>query len=180
MSDFKVKRPKITIAGAVLGMICAVAGAVVSSLFLTGIMRGFGRGYLIFNMQTAIGTWIFLVMGIFCVITFIGAILILKRRYGLGGILVLIPRILLITSAARLWQIGLVGIAGGILTLISREKIPEKVLEISRQKKQVSIKEVAALTGKTELDVEVAIARLKSKGQPIRFEMKTREVIYEG
>ena len=180
MTDYKVGRPKMAIAGAALAMVCAVLGVVVLSLALMGTLQGIERGYEISNMEIAIGSWMLLILGVYCVVIFSGGILMLKRRYGLGGVLVLIFSILLVTSAAHLWYVGIWGIAGGALSLIAREKTPERVLEIARQEKQVSIKEVATLTGKTELDVEVAIAKLKAKGQPIRFEMKTREVIYEG
>ena len=180
MTDFKVERPKMAIAGAALAMVCAVLGVGWLSLALGGTLQGIERGYEISNMEMVIGAWLFLIIGIYCVVIFSGGILILRRRYGLGGVLVLIFSTLLVTSAVHIWYVGIWGIAGGALSLISREKTGERVLEIARQQRRVNIKEVATLTGKTELDVEVAIARLKAKGQPIRFEMKTREVIYDG
>jgi len=180
MTDFKVRRPKIAIAGAALAIVCAVLGVVWLSSALRMTILGIEAGYEISNMQIAIGSWLFLVIGAYCVIIFTGGILILRRRYGLGGVLVLVPSILLVTSAMHLWYVGIWGIAGGILSLVSKEETPKRVLEIARQQGQISIKEVANLTGKTELDVEVAITKLKSKGQPIRFDMKTRRVIHDG
>ncbi len=180
MTDFKVGRPKIAIAGAALAMVCAVLGVVWLSIALRRAILGIEAGYEISNMEIVLGSWLLVVMSAFCVIIFTGGILILRRRYGLGGVLVLIFSTLLVTSALHLWYVGVWGIAGGILSLISKEKVPERVLEITKQHGQVSIKEVAALTGKTEMDVEVAIVKLRSKGQPIRYDMKTRQVLYEG
>jgi len=178
MTDFKVRRPKIAIAGAALGMVCAVLGVVWLGSALRMAILGIEAGYEMSNMQIAIGSWLFLVVGAYCAVIFTGGILILRRRYGLGGILVLIPSILLLTSALHLWYVGIWGIVGGILSLVSKEETPKRVLEIARQKGQAGIWEVANMTGKTEQDIEVAIVKLKSKGQPIRFDMKTRKVIY--
>ena len=180
MSEFKVRRPKIAVVGAALAMVCAIIGVVWVSLALRRAILGIEAGYEMSDMEIFMGSWLFLVTSAYCVIIFAGGILILRRRYGLGGVLVLIPSILLVTSVLRLWYVGIWGITGGILSLISKEETPQRVLEIARQQGQISIKEVANLTGKTELDVEVAITKLKSKGQPIRFDMKTRNVIYDG
>lgn len=176
MTDLKVGRPKIAIAGGVL----AIVGALLGMLWLSwGLITTVSEGYEFSERQIFYGSVFLAIVLVSCVIVFAGGILILRRRYRLGGVLALIFSILLVTSAG-IWLVAMWGIVGGILSIIAREKVPERVLEVARRQGRVSIKEVATETGKTELDVEVAIVELRSKGQPIRFEMKTREVIYDG
>lgn len=86
--------------------------------------------------------------------------------------------VLLIIFALDIWFVSIWGIIGGALGLVSKEKIRETVLDVARRYGRVNIREVATETGKTEADVELAIIELKSKGQPIRFDAGTREVIY--
>ena len=180
MTDFKVRRPKIAVVGAALAMVCAVLGVTALSLTLRGAILGIEAGYEASDIEIVLGSWVFLVASACCVVVFAGGILILRRRYRLGGLVALIPSVFLAVSTVNLWYVGVWGITGGILGLIAKEETPRRVLEIVKQQGQISIKEVAALTGKSELDVEVAIVELKSKGQPIRYDMKTRNVIHAG
>ncbi len=176
MTRFKVGRPKIAIAGAVLAIVGSVLGVLWLSLSLKTIL---GTGYELSEKQIFYGAQ-FLAILIACfVMIFVGGILILRGKYRVGGAVALLFSIFLMSSAG-LWYVAMFGIIGGILSLISREKVPERVLEVAQQHGQVSIKEVATETGKTELDVEQAIVKLRSKGHPIRFDLKTREVIYDG
>ena len=179
MTDLKVGRPKIAIAGGVLAIVCAV----VSPLWLLfGLIAGLSWGYFQLSERFIFFGSIFVgIVLVCCVMVFVGGIVILRRKYKLGGVLALIFSILLVTStSAAIWYVAMWGIIGGILSLISREKIPERVLEVAKRDGRVSIKEVATETGKTEADIEVAIIKLRSKGQPVSFDMKTREVIYDG
>lgn len=176
MTDFKVKRPKITIAAGALATVTAALGVLWLSL---GLMTILGNERLELSERQMFFGSTFLIVVIVClVMVFIGGILIWRRRYRSGGILALVFSIFLVTSAG-IWYVAIWGIAGGILGIIAREKVPERVLELVRQRKQVNIKELAAETGKTELDVEQAIVKLQSKGQPIRLDMKSREVILD-
>ena len=180
VTDFKVRRPKIAIAGAALAIVCSILGVLWLSWGLKTIL---GTGYELSQRQIerAIffgGTFVVIFI-VCCVIVLVGGILILRRKYRVGGAVALIFSIFLFTSSGT-WLVAMWGIIGGILSIISREKIPERVLELAKLHRQVSIKEVATETGKTELDVEQAIVKLRSKGQPIRFDLKTREVIYDG
>lgn len=181
VTDFRVRRPKIAIAGAALAIVCSVLSVVWLSQGLTTIL---GTGYKFSERQMFFGSTFLVIFVACCVMVFVGGILILRQNYRVGGVVALIFSIFLVTSAGKgnplIWFVAMFGIIGGILSIISREKIPERVLEAAKQHRQVSIKEVATETGKTELDMEQAIVKLRSKGQPIRFDLKTRKVIYDG
>ncbi len=43
---------------------------------------------------------------------------------------------------------------------------------------RMKISELASRYKTTEADVELAVVKLKSKGEPIQFDRETREVIY--
>ena len=180
VTDFKVRRPKIAIAGAALAIVCSILGVLWLSWGLKTIL---GTGYELSGrqMERAIfyGSTFVVIFVTCCIMVFAGGILILRRKYRVGGAVALTFSIFLVTSAGN-WLVAMWGILGGILSIIAREKIPERVLEVAKQHRQVSIKEVATETGKTELDVEKAIVELRSKGKPIRFDLKTRDVIYSG
>jgi len=88
-------------------------------------------------------------------------------------------------------QIGLVGISfGGFISSIAMgldKRIKAGVFLVSggnsekiarESRRRTSIRDVATETGKTEADMELASIDLQSKGQPIRFDAGTREVIY--
>ncbi len=163
-------------AGGALAIVTAVLGL----LWLSrGIMTIVGNERLELSERQIFFGSTFLIVVIVCLImVFVGGVLILRRRYRPGGILALVFSTFLFTSAG-IWYVAVWGIAGGILSIIAREKVPERVLELLQQRRQVNIKEAATETGKTELDVEQAIVKLQSKGQPITFDMKSREVIYD-
>jgi len=170
MSDLKVGRPKTAIAGAVLALACAVATILILSLSLA--IMGQEMTYWVAGADAeAVAYWY-----IYCGFLLAGGILILRRRYRLGGIFVLIFGILLTVSFD--WLVGIWGIIGGILALVSKEKAPARVLEVARLHGRIGIKDLAATIGKTEADVELSIINLQSKGQPIRFDAERREVIY--
>ncbi len=149
VTDFKVRRPKIAIAGAALAIVCSVLGVVWLSLFLTTIL-GTGRELSQRQIEGAIffgGTFVIIFVAC-CVMVLV------------GGTVALVFSIFLFTSTGN-WLVAMWGIIGGILSIIAREKTPERVLEVAKQHRQVSIKKVATETGKTELDVEQAIVKLR-------------------
>ena len=170
MSDLKVGRPKTAIAGAVLALACAVV--IISILSLSFAILGQEETYGLMEVDTeAVAYWY-----IWCGFLLAGGILIWRRRYRLGGIFALVFGILLTVGFD--WLVGIWGIIGGILALVSREKMPERVLEIARLYGRIGLKDLAAATGKTEADVELSVINLQSKGHPVRFDAERREVIY--
>lgn len=171
MSNLRVGRPKIAIVGAVLAIVCALLVALLLSLVIT-VLSEEGYEFTATDIEDVLYDFIW------CGLVFAGGILMLLRRYKIGGAIALGFSILLIIFALDFWFIVVLGIIGGALGLVSKEKIRETVLEVARRYGRVSIREVAAETGKTEADVELAIINMQSKGQPIRFDATTREVIY--
>lgn len=171
MPNLRLGRPKIAIAGGVLAIICALLVALLLSLGLI-IMSEEGYEFSATDIEDVLYTFIW------CGLVFAGGILIFLRRYKIGGAIALGFSILLIIFALDIWYIGMWGVIGGALCLISKEKTPERVLEVARRYGRVGIREVATETGKTEADVELAIINLQSKGKPIRFDATTREVIF--
>ena len=171
MPNLRVGRPKTALAGGVLAIICALLVALLLSLGFI-IMSEEGYEFSASDIEDVLYAFIW------CGLVFAGGILILRRRYTLGGALALGFSILLIIFTIDIWYISMLGVIGGALSLISKEKTPERVLEVVRRYGRVSILEVATETGKTEADVELAIIDLQSKGKPVRFDAATREVIY--
>ena len=171
MPNLRVGRPKIAIAGAVLAIVCALLVVLLLSVGLT-IMSEEGYEFAAIDIEGVIYTFVW------CGFVFAGGVMMLLRRYKIGGAIALVFSILLIIFALDIWFIGVLGIIGGALGLVSKEKIPERILDVAKRYGRVSIREVAAETGKTEADVELAIIELEAKGQPIRFDAATRDVIY--
>lgn len=173
MSDLKVGRPMTATAGGLLAIVSAV---VIISATALGLMMMRAEGYELSAAEIEEFVYHYIWLG--CMLA--GGILILRRRYILGGALALgfgIP--LTITLGLEgLWFIPVWGIVGGILSFRSREKIPKRVLEIARLYGRIGLKDLAAATGKTEADVELSIIKLQSEGQPIRFDAERREVTY--
>lgn len=173
MSDLKVGRPKTAIAGGLLAIVTAV---VMISLSALGLMMMRAEGYELSAAEIEELVYTYIWLG--CMLA--GGILILRRRYVLGGAFALGFAIPLMVGAVLegLWYVPVWGIVGGILSFRSREKIPQRVLEIARLYGRIKLKDLAAATGKTEADVELSIINLQSKEQPIRFDAERREVIY--
>ena len=167
----RVKRPKIAIVAGVLAIVCVLLVVLLLSVGLA-IMSEEGYEFSAIDIEDLIYTYIW------CGIIFAGGVMMLLRRYKIGGAIALGFSILLIIFALDIWFIGMLGIIGGVLGLVSKEKIPQRILDVARRYGRVGIREVATETRKTEADVELAIIDLQSKGKPIRFEASTREVIY--
>lgn len=110
----------------------------------------------------------------------IGGILMFRGKYKLGGAVSLVVGIVsMFTEGPEFWHLFVLPIIGGILGIISREKVEEGVLAIARLYGRLKISDLAAKLVITEADVELAIIKLQSKGKPSQFEASTREVIYE-
>lgn len=62
--------------------------------------------------------------------------------------------------------------------MVSREKAPERVLEVARLYGRIGIRDLATAIGRTEADAELSVIKLQSRGHPIRFDAERREVIY--
>lgn len=157
----------MAIAGGALAIVCAVLAALLLSVGLAILNREgyeFDRG----EIEGLFYTYVW------CGLVLTGGILTFTRRYIVGGALTLAFSIAI---AISIWYVGVWGIVGGVLSLVSREKTPEQVLEAARLYGRIEIGDVAAKTGKTEAAVELAIIKLQSKGHSIRFDATRREVI---
>jgi hypothetical protein len=168
MSNLKVGRAKTATAGGVLAVACALLSVLFLSLGLT-ILSEEGYRFSASDIQDVVYTYIW------CALILLGGILMLTRRYIPGGVLALICGILV---AIGVWYLGIWGVIGGALGLVSKEKTPERVLEVAKLYGHVRIADLATKVGKTEADVELAIIKMQAKGQPIRFDATQREVIY--
>ena len=121
-----------------------------------------------------------------CILVLVGGFfLYFRRRYKFGGALALVFGIRLFVDLLGaleyfffLFPIVILPIIGGILGLVSKEKTALGVLGVAKLYGRLEIADLAAKLGKTEADVELAVIELQSKGEPIRFEAETREVIY--
>lgn len=154
-------------AGGLLAIVSAVSCTVLLSVGLTLTQEGYELSPTEFEGVIYAYIW--------CAAVVAGGVLTLRRRYILGGALALGFSIAI---AISVWYVGMWGVIGGVLSLVSKEKTPERVLEIARLYGCVGIGEVAAKTGKTEADVELAVIKLQAKGHSIRFDRARREVIY--
>ena len=169
MNGLKVGRPKTAIVGGILALFSAVSVIIMLSLDLFFLSAD--EFWATYGGNVEIAAYAY----IFCGFILAGGILILRRRYKLGGAFALVFSIFLVVDG---WLIAIPGIVGGILALISKEKTPERVLDIAKLHGRIGIQDLATRTGKTEADVELAIIGLQSEGQPIRFDAEKREVIY--
>jgi hypothetical protein len=161
VTNLRVGRPKYAIFGGVLAILCGLLGATLLSLGLSATGYEFSEDFMYFYIS--------------CGLVVAGGVSILRRHYMLGGIFALVFGIILIIDA---WYVGVWGLIGGILGVLSKENTPEKVLQVARRYGRVSIRQVATELGKTEADVESAIISLQGKGQPVKFDKMTREVFY--
>jgi hypothetical protein len=168
MNGLKVGRPKTTITGSILALFCAISVIVVLSFGLLSLTT---EELWASGIDAELAAYNY----IFCGFVLAGGILILRRRYRLGGVFALVFSIFLMIDG---WLFAIPGIVGGILALVSKERTPMRVLDIAKLYGSIGIQDLAAKTGKTEADVELAIIGLQSEGQPIRFDAEKREVIY--
>ena len=168
MPSLRVGRAKTATAGGLLAIGCALLSALFLSLGLT-ILSEEGYRFSAGDIQDVVYTYIW------CALVLLGGILMLTRRYIPGGVLVLICSILI---SIGVWYLGIWGVIGAALGLVSKEKTPERVLEVARLYGHIGIADLATKVGKTEADVELTIIKMQLKGQPIRFDATQREVIY--
>ena len=169
MNGLKVGRPKTAIVGSILALFCAISVIVALSLAL--FFLGAEDLWLLYGVDAEVAAYDY----IFCGFVLAGGILILRRRYRVGGVFALVFSIFLTVDG---WLFAIPGIIGGVLALVSKEKMPERVLDIAKLHGRIGIQDLATRTGKTEADVELTIIGLQSEGQPIRFDAERREVIY--
>jgi hypothetical protein len=60
-----------------------------------------------------------------------------------------------------------------------QQRIEGEMLDVLRRHKSIKIEDLAKMLGTKEVDVELAVVRLRKDGAPISFNRETREVIYE-
>ena len=78
--------------------------------------------------------------------------------------------------------LGAIGFIGLIVGLILKPKMveaPSRLLDAMKLHGRMKISELATRLKTTEADIELAVVKLKSKGEPLQFDRETREVIYE-
>ncbi len=110
-----------------------------------------------------------------------GAFYIFRRRYTLGGVMALVCGIAITITTLEVLEflpVAILPAIGGILALISKEKIAPGVLGVAKLYGRIKISDLAIKIGKTEADVELAVIKLKSSGEPIHFDRETREVVH--
>jgi hypothetical protein len=163
----KVKRP---ITATIGGIFSLIAGISVMILYFIGLDFITESGLLSSYLKDVIWEFIGYIFIIF------SGILMLLRKYKLGGAISIVFGIFITIG---LWYIGIWCIIGGVLGLISKEKIDEHVLLAAKQFGRIRISELAAKISKTEADVELAVKNLQLQGELIKFDTVTREVISE-
>lgn len=170
MSALEVKRPL----SATLGAVFSIIGGV---LYLS--LLSLATALESVPADAIIGTLFIFFFGF---LILVGAFLILRRSYREGGTLVLFSGFFLfffeLAELRIFFPIFIILLIGGILGLVSKEKIALRVLDVIRLYGRLKIDDLASKIGKTEADVELAIMELQAKGEPIKFEAETREVIY--
>jgi len=176
VSALEVKRPLTATVGAVLSIIGVL-------LYLTFLLIGLSvlSEEPLTGAESASFLFELIYTFFYCILGLVGAFYILRRKYAYGGVAALICGILLtITMVGYLegFAITVLPIIGGILSLVSKEKTSLGVLGVAKLYGRLKIADLAAKLGKTEADVELAVIELQSKGEPIKFEAETREVIY--
>ncbi len=78
-----------------------------------------------------------------------------------------------------LGAIGFIGLIAGLILKPKMVETPSKMLDTMKLHGRMKISELASRYKTTEADVELAVLKLKSKGEPIQFDRETREVIFE-
>ncbi|MCX6672100.1 MAG: hypothetical protein NTX92_09300 [Euryarchaeota archaeon] len=163
----KVQRP---ITATIGGIVTLLAGVSAMILYFIGMNYIIESGFLPSYISDVF--WEFIVY----ILIIISGFLILLRKYKVGGAISIVFGIII---AIGYWELGIWCIIGGILGLISKEKIDEHVLLAAKQFGRIKISELAKKIAKTEADVELAVKNLQSKGELIKFDAETREVISE-
>ena len=74
--------------------------------------------------------------------------------------------------------IGFIGLIAGLILKPKMVEAPSRLLDVMKLHGRMKISELATRFKTTETDIELAVVRLKSKGEPIQFDRETREVIY--
>lgn len=77
-----------------------------------------------------------------------------------------------------LGAIGFIGLIAGLILKPKMVETPSKLLDTMKLHGRMKISELATRYKTTEADIELAVVKLKSKGEPIQFDRETREVIY--
>ncbi|MFX0117441.1 MAG: hypothetical protein ACFFB3_23035 [Candidatus Hodarchaeota archaeon] len=78
-----------------------------------------------------------------------------------------------------LGAIGFIGLIAGLVLKPKMVEVPSRLLDTVKLHGRMKISELATRYKTTEADVELAVIKLKSQGEPIQFDRETREVIYE-
>jgi len=74
--------------------------------------------------------------------------------------------------------IGFIGLIAGLILKPKMVEAPSRLLDAMKLHERMKISELATRFKTTEADIELAIIKLKSSGEPIEFDRETREVIY--
>jgi hypothetical protein len=74
--------------------------------------------------------------------------------------------------------IGFIGLIAGLILKPKMVEVPSRLLDAIKLYGRMKISEMAAQFKTTEADVELAVIKLKSNGEPIKFDRETREVVY--
>lgn len=74
--------------------------------------------------------------------------------------------------------IGFIGLIAGLLLKPKMVEAPSRLLDTLKLHERMKISELATRFKTTEADIELAVIKLKSTGEPIQFDRETREVIY--
>lgn len=99
------------------------------------------------------------------------AVKILIERVWIKGMLYVFALLIFV-------PIGLVGIIGGLRAKPKVEQVASKLLDVMKLYERMKISELATRFKTSEADIESALIKLKSRGEPIQFDVETREVIY--
>ena len=75
--------------------------------------------------------------------------------------------------------IGFIGLIAGLILKPKMVEAPSRLLDVMKLHGRMKISELAARFKTTEADIELAVVKLKSSGEPIQFDAEKREVIYE-
>lgn len=74
--------------------------------------------------------------------------------------------------------IGFVSLIVGLILRAKIVEVPLKLLDAMKLHRRKKVSELATQFKTTEADIELAVIKLKSRGEPIHFDRETREVIY--
>jgi hypothetical protein len=74
--------------------------------------------------------------------------------------------------------IGFISLIAGLILKPKIVEVPSRLLDVVKLHERMKISELATRFKTTEADVELAVIKLKSSGEPIEFDRETREVVY--